>query len=125
MGDDKGFLFATGKVVKDYTLLRFYLEELKARNLSHEHIVPTSELLIYIKSKAAERASSVAEILTMIEPAIEEKVDPESASKAVERHLNLRVDAGLARKMVARIIAGYAIEIAESLGYIELKRGEI
>lgn len=121
MSEDRGFLFASGKIVKDYSILRYYIEELKARNLSHEHIVPSSDTLESIRRKVMEKSYTVADIMMMLEPEIEGKIDLESASKAAERYLNAKVDIHIAKRMVARAIAGYYIEIADSLGYIHIK----
>lgn len=122
MPEESRPLFLTGKVVEKPELISRYYEELQTMGASHEHMVPTREVLELIRRKATERAS-LADVLREVEPMYEALVVDEAALRAVSACYGVKTDASVARRLVARALAEYAVEVAEALGYVIIRKG--
>ncbi len=119
MSDAELPMMATGKIVEDYrplmTYLRLLTEEERAK------VLPKTSDLNYVKDLVESRSWSLGELLANLSEILQNRVDPRVAREAIKEALNLDLGEELARKHLARILAGWVLEIAENLGIIKLR----
>lgn len=121
-------LLATGKIVSDYRPLKEYWELAKKVGKDKDFI--KTEYLDYLESllnqlEADERGSReivLRKILDRLEGYIEKDIDEGLAARALKNCCTSEgADGVQAKKMIARIIAGYLLEYLDSLGKIRIK----
>ena len=122
-------LLATGKIVSDYRPLKEYWELAKKAGKDRDFI--KTDYLDYLDSllnqlEADERGSReiiLGRILDRLESYIEKDIDESLAARALKNCCTTseETDGVQAKKMIARIIAGYLLEYLDSLGKIRIK----
>ena len=126
-GSDKPLL-ATGKIVSDYRPLKEYWGLVKKVGKDNDFI--KREYLDYLESflnqlEADARGSReiiLRKILDKLESYIEKDIDEDLAARALENCcIGGKLDNIQAKKIIARIIAGYLLEYLDSLGKIRIK----
>ena len=114
--------FATGKVVGSYEPLRRYLEE--ARRRGREDLVEAALLreedFNLLRRLAALERVSLDSLLSALEERFYDRVSGEVAREAYES-LGIRVDEESARRMIARILAGWLVESGEEWRILRLR----
>lgn len=118
---DKPF-FADSSIVGDYTPLIRYWEILKKekRNIDDALLKPSDfkyiEQLIYEHDRI-----SLAKLLENLTEYFYERIDPEIAARALEEVYNVKVELEHARRIIARIMAGWLIEASNNTGILRLR----
>ena len=118
MGERKPLL-ADGSVVGSYEPLFRYWEAAKRRGLEEPTI--GSEELKYVEERVRrEGRVSLPQLLSELAERFLPRVDPEAAREAFES-LGLRLAPEEARRRIAGILAGWALEAARALSIVEFK----
>lgn len=118
MGERKPML-ADGSVVGSYEPLFRYWEAAKRRGL--EELTIGSEELKYVEERVRrEGRVSLLQLLSELAERFLPRVDPEAAREAYES-LGLRLAPEEARRRIAEILAGWALEAARALSIVEFK----
>lgn len=118
MGERKPLL-ADGSVVGSYEPLFRYWEAAKRRGL--EELTIGSEELKYVEERVRrEGRVSLLQLLSELAERFLPRVDPEAAREAFES-LGLRLAPEEARRRIAEILAGWALEAARALSIVEFK----
>lgn len=118
MGERKPLL-ADGSVVGSYEPLFRYWEAAKRRGL--EELTIGSEELKYVEERVRrEGRVSLLQLLSELAERFLPRVDPEAAREAFES-LGLRLAPEEARRRIAGILAGWALEAARALSIVEFK----
>ena len=118
MGERKPLL-ADGSVVGSYEPLFRYWEAAKRRGL--EELTIGSEELKYVEERVRrEGRISLLQLLSELAERFLPRVDPEAAREAFES-LGLRLAPEEARRRIAEILAGWALEAARALSIVEFK----
>ena len=113
---------ASGTIVKDYRLLIAYFEELNNLGIKSETSYPTSEDIEFIVSSIRQgRVRNLAELIDILIERFRSRVNVIAALNACKKTYGEFNDGELAVHEVAKLLAGWAIEIAENLGLIKLK----
>ncbi len=111
--------FATGEVVGDYELLYRYW---KHAGRKAEDAVLRREDFDYLRRLVEEyRVKTLQELLEKLTAYFTPRVDPEAARKAVKEHYRVDVGSEEARKMVARILAGWLVEAGQQWRILRLR----
>ncbi len=118
MGERKPLL-ADGSVVGSYEPLFRYWEAAKRRGL--EELTIGSEELKYVEERVRrEGRVNLLQLLSELAERFLPRVDPEAAREAFES-LGLRLAPEEARRRIAEILAGWALEAARALSIVEFK----
>jgi hypothetical protein len=123
-GNNKPF-FADGSIVGDYTLLIEYIELLKQNGLEEkiEKVLLSEEDFQYVKRLIESKSRiNLDKLLEEATERFKQRIDPEVAVEAVKRTLKTTVSPRDAVEMISRIIAGWLIEAANTLGLIRLRK---
>jgi len=120
---------ASGRIVRDYGVLFKYVELLEKRGRGYEarRALPTSEDIEYLK-RAVTRGMvrTLDEAIKLLKSRFRERIDVDVAAEAYRRHYGVAdVSEDMAVEELSRVLAGYAIEIAEQLGEIRLRNLEL
>ncbi|MET1100899.1 MAG: hypothetical protein ABWW69_00240 [Pyrodictiaceae archaeon] len=108
MGTSSLPYFATGELVGDYSLLYAYWR--KAGNKAERAVLRSEDferLRLIVEREGVERLDELWEKLTDY---FMDRVDGNAAVEAVKERIGVVVDAYTARRMIARILAGWLIE---------------
>jgi len=116
-------LFANGSVVGDYTPLIKYLEEARKRKgEAHvDDVVPRGEDLEYVKKIVESGTVSLAELLQILTNKFYSRVDGEVAKHVLETCRGVSYTEEEARIEIAKLLAGWCIEICSTLGIVKLR----
>ncbi len=117
---DKPF-FADSSIVGDYTPLIKYWELLKKekRNIDDALLKPSD--FKYIEQLVKEQGRiSLAELLEKLTEYFYDRIDPDIASRALEEAYNVKTELEHARRIIARIMAGWLIEASNNTGILRL-----
>jgi len=118
MGERKPLL-ADGSVVGSYEPLFRYWEAARRRGL--EEVVIGGDELRYIEERVRrEGRVNLLQLRSELAERLLPKVDPEAAREAYES-LGLRLAPEEARKRIAEILAGWALEAARALSLVEFR----
>jgi hypothetical protein len=106
--------FASGKLVGSYEPLKRYLEEARRRGSEEalEKALINENDLKLLRGLTLTLVISVDHLLSALEERFYERVDAEIAVEAYKA-LGVSIDRESARRMIARIIAGWLIEAGE------------
>ncbi len=120
---DEGYpYFATGEIVHDYGLLYKYWRRAGKRA---EDATLANRDFNYLKSIVEESGVvRLSELLDNLTEYFLPRVEARAALEAVRDHYGVEVDADTARRMVARILAGWLIEAGKQWRILRL-RGEL
>ncbi|MCE4615917.1 MAG: hypothetical protein F7C09_02505 [Aeropyrum sp.] len=106
--------FSTRKIVGSYRILKLYLEA--ARNLGREDLVDKALLkdddVEALRGLVTQPGISVENLLNALTERFIDRVDGEVAEQAL-KEAGYNVDRETARRMVARVIAGWLVEAGE------------
>ncbi len=125
-GEDKDLLpFASGRLVKDYSLLREYWRV--ARERGREDLVEKAMIseadykrvreIVYGRGRVG-----LADLWDIVTGEVEDRIDPDIAEEAAKR-LGLNALPSTARRLVARQLAAWIIEAAEHWKFISAREG--
>jgi len=109
---------ASGKIVKDYRPLMTYLKLLGDRE--REALMPTGEYLKEIVSRVG-KGRTLGEVLNELAKELRWKINAELALKALREAWGMNVSPEYAVDEIAREMAGWVLEICESLGYLKIR----
>ncbi len=123
--DERRPLLANGSVVGDYSPLFKYWEKAKKRGRGEEgSVVLRNEDFEKLEQllRDSEGRLSLADALEELTLYFLGRVDPELAREAVEEAYGVSgYDAESARRVIARILAGWLIEAAKTWGSLRLR----
>ncbi|BAN89600.1 hypothetical protein [Aeropyrum camini] len=115
--------FSTGKIVEDYRLLKLYLEV--AREKGREDLVDkaliSEEDVNLLRRLSSAPGVTAEDLVNALEERFYERVDPDIASEALSR-AGINFDGDTARRIIARILAGWLVEMGEELRMYRLRR---
>jgi len=109
---------ASGKIVKDYAPLMTYLKLLSEEERSQ--LMPTSDYLKGIVLRVG-RGRVLGEILNELAKELRPRIKAELAVKALKEAWGVDVSMEYAVDEIAREMAGWILEMCETLGYIRIK----
>lgn len=116
---------ATGTVVKDYQLLIQYFEEVKSMGMDPRYSYPTSsDIEFIVRSVRSGAIRNLYELLESLTRIFSSRVCTEAAIKAFKKKYGSEPDPDTAVREIAWMLAGWTIEIAESLGLISLRNAD-
>ncbi len=116
---------ASGTIIRDYQLLMIYFEEMRNMGMDPRSSYPSSSDIEYIAR--AVRSGSLRNLYELLESLIamfRPRVCTEAAIRAFRKKFGSEPDPDTAAREIAKMLAGWAIEIAENLGLISLKNAE-
>ncbi|MEM2200644.1 MAG: hypothetical protein QW552_05110 [Ignisphaera sp.] len=111
---------ASGKLLKNQSLLLKYFEALEKMGIDKSVSVPTSDDISFLVKAIYEGKISLLEALSALTRRFIPRVIGEAAKKAVEEVLGEEVDTILAREIIAKDLAAWTIEIADRMHLIKL-----
>ena len=111
---------ASGKLVKNYSLLIRYFEVLTQIGIDRSLSVPTSSDIEFVVNLIKEQNVSLLDALSMLMRRFIPRVNAEAARRAFEEVYGEKVDDLVAVDMVAKDLAGWTLEIAENMGLIKI-----
>lgn len=112
-------LLADGSVVGSYEPLFRYWEEARKRGL--EEVAIGSGELEFIEKRVRESGRvNLLQLRSEIAESFLPRIDPEAAKEAYES-LGVRLAPEEARRRIAEILAGWALEAARALSIVEFK----
>ncbi|MEM4514186.1 MAG: hypothetical protein QXZ41_06750 [Ignisphaera sp.] len=111
---------ASGKLLKNQSLLLKYFEALEKMGIDKSVSVPTSDDISFLVKAVYEGKISLLEALSALTRRFIPRVIGEAAKKAVEEVLGEEVDTILAREIIAKDLAAWTIEIADRMHLIKL-----
>ncbi len=114
---------ASGIIVKNYRMLIEYFNELKRMGIDPRDSYPRSEDLELVKNLASHN-KNLYDLLNELKDRIRKRVVVEAAIKAYRASTGVEPTPSEAVDEVAKLIAGWVIEIAANLGIIKLKNIE-
>ncbi len=113
---------ASGKIVKNYELLRIYVDEMKNRGLDPASSYPTNEDLEYTVRIVREAESiNLEQLQKLLMERFKPRIDRDSAVNACKKFYGFDLEASTAIEEIARILAGWTIEIALNLGLVKAR----
>lgn len=119
--NDRPFL-STGKLIENYKLLVNYMKKCKEANLDCSALIPSSDLLVEVKTKInSGRISRLSDLIDLVEEKYSNLVICELAQKVFTEIHGYTVSCELARKILLIQLAGWITEMLESLGYVKIK----
>ncbi|MEM4481795.1 MAG: hypothetical protein QW808_04200 [Desulfurococcaceae archaeon] len=118
--DERPFL-STGSVIEDYRFLLGYMKKCKQLKEDCSSLLPTSEILSEIIKAISEAGLSFGDIIELIRTKFESSIDCDLCSEAFKEAYGVVVDCTEAKKLLFVQIAGWYVEILESLGYIKVR----
>jgi hypothetical protein len=111
--------FATGEVVGDYELLYRYWRYAGRRA---EEATLRREDFDYLRRLVEDyHVKRLDELLAKLTDYFSPRVDPEAARRAVEDHYKVSIPPEDARRMVARILAGWLVEAGQQWKILRLR----
>jgi hypothetical protein len=111
--------YATGFVVDDYGPLFAYWRIARAENredLVDKAMIQSEDIEMLVELASSGR--SLGELIESLADKVSGRIDQNIALKAVEACEYKNLDALKARRLIARILAGWIIEMGESIGRI-------
>jgi hypothetical protein len=119
--NDRPFL-STGKLIENYKLLVNYMKKCKEVNLDCSALIPSSDLLVEVKTKINSGIiSRLSDLVDLVEEKYSNLVICELAQKVFTEIHGYTVSCELARKILLIQLAGWITEMLESLGYVKIK----
>lgn len=115
-------MLSSGKIVSDYRPLLEYWKLAKAHkpSLADKIIVDRKDLEL-IKSLSLQKRK-VTEILEVLRGKILDRIDGNLAKKAIKNVYNLDISEENAKMVIAKILAGWYIEVADNLNVVKIKK---
>ncbi|MEM0002270.1 MAG: hypothetical protein QXS24_03060 [Desulfurococcaceae archaeon] len=120
MLDDKPFL-SSRSIIEDYSLLLEYMKKCRNKGLDCSNLIPTSKLLDDLQSEIRKGSISFQQLFEYIKNRFEKEILCEVCIDAFKQVYDIIADCEEARKLLLIQLAGWYIEILETLGYIKLK----
>ena len=111
--------FGTGEIVGDYELLYRYWRHAGRRA---EEATLRRDDFDYLRRLVDRReVSRLDELLARLTEYFRPRVDPEAARRAVREHYGVDLPAEDARRMVARLLAGWLVEAGQQWRILRLR----
>ena len=114
-------MLATGKIVQDYRPLIKYLELISEDERTK--VLPRSSDIEMVRALVEQGYVTLEEILGQVIQVVKDRFDPALSCRVIEEVLGLELEENEAVNYLAKLLAGWIIEIAERLGVINLKAG--
>ncbi len=111
---------SSGKIVKDYRILQKYFEILDEMNIDKASALPSSEDIELIRRLIKEGKRNLLELIDALTLKFIPKINTEAAIRAYKEVLDIEIQPNTAISHIARDLAGWTLEIAESLGIIRI-----
>lgn len=110
----------SGKLVKDYRILQKYFEILDEMNIDKTSALPSSEDIEMIRKLVEQGKRNLLELINALTLKFIPKVNAEAAIRAYKEVLGIEIQPNTAISHIARDLAGWTLEIAESLSIIKI-----
>lgn len=120
MLDDKPFL-SSRSIIEDYSLLLEYMKKCRNRGLDCSNLIPTSKMLDDLNNEVRRGSVSFQQLFEYVRNIYEKEISCELCIEAFKQVYNITAECEEARKLLLIQLAGWYVEILETLGYIKLK----
>lgn len=120
MSNHRLFL-SSGKLLENSRLLAKYMKLCKERGLSCEKLLPSSSLLSEIKKMVEKAPVSFEDIVKFLQEQVSSEVDCGICIEAYREIYGISVDCESAKKALVIQLAGWLVEILDTLGYVKIK----
>jgi hypothetical protein len=115
-------MLASGKVVTDYRPYIIYLKLAENINVELKNTaLPQNSDFEYLKEIIKKGYEHLDDILAELTRYVLNRIRGDIAARAVYEVLNVESDPEYATELIAKILAGWIIEIGDNLGVIKLK----
>ncbi|MEM0006591.1 MAG: hypothetical protein QXJ95_00590 [Ignisphaera sp.] len=111
---------SSGKIVKDYRILRRYFEILDEMNVDKSSALPSSEDFEFIRRFLREGKKNLLELLEALSLKFIPKIDMNAAIRTYREVLGIEIQPNTAVLHIAKDLAGWTLEMAENLGIIKI-----
>lgn len=111
---------ASGKLVKNYSILIRYFEILEEMGIDKSTSVPASSDIEYITRAVSSGHLNLLEVLSILASRFIPRINREAARRAVEEILGRGVDEQVAVDIIAKDLAAWTLEIAENMSLIKI-----
>ncbi|MEZ0289565.1 MAG: hypothetical protein ABWJ42_00535 [Sulfolobales archaeon] len=116
-------LLASGRIDVDYSIIKYYVNIARELGRDHSSILISSDDLNYVKLSVENISSKKLDVLIdLLSKRFMDRIDPYLAKETYKRYLGLEVDENTAVKMLARVLAAWCVEAAETLGYLKIHK---
>lgn len=120
MATDKPFL-STRDLIENYSFLVEYMKKCKDRGLDCTKLLPTSQLLDELYKKIDKEAMSFEQVINYVNKKLGNEVNCDLCIDVFREIYKTVVGCEEAKKMLITQLAGWYIEILESLGYVKIR----
>lgn len=111
---------ASGKIVKDYSILVKYFEILENMGIDRSISIPTSNDIDFLVKVVRQSRINLLEAMSMLVARFIPRINREAARRAIECVMGRNIDEQIAVDIVARDLAGWTLEIAEAMNLIRI-----
>lgn len=120
LGQEKPFL-SSSKIIENYGLLVKYMEKCRRLDRGCEQLLPTSDILAEIEKLAKQGLVGFEDVVSYIEKKMSTNIDCDICVQSYREVYGLDVDCDRAKKTLLVQLAGWLVEILDSLGYIKIR----
>lgn len=120
MASEKPFL-SSSKIIENYSLLLKYMEKCRISNIDCTSILPSSSLLSQIENLAKTSRVGFDEVVKLVGEMVSSIIVCDICIQAFKEVYGVEVDCERAKKMLILQIAGWLVEMLDTLGYIRIK----
>lgn len=120
LASEKPFL-SSSKIIENYSLLLKYVEKCKFLNIDCSPILPSSSLLSQIENLVKTGRVGFEEVVRLVEEKMSSAIICDVCIQAFREVYGIEVDCERAKKMLIAQIAGWLVEILDTLGYIRIR----
>jgi len=118
---EKPFL-STGKLVENYRLLVDYMKKCRESDLDCSKLIPSSDFLLEVKELVERGAlSRFSDFISIVEERYGSLVDCDLALRVFSEIHGHEASCDLVKKILITQLAGWILEMLESLGYVRVK----
>jgi len=112
---------SSGKLVEDYRLLVRYFKKCKSIGLDCSPLLPASQTLLEIKQMVEKKRVNFNEVLDFVRGKLSTDVHCSILVDAFEETYGVRASCEEAKNQLIKQLAGWYIEILDTLGYVKIK----
>lgn len=120
MEQKKPFL-SSSKIIEDYGLLLKYMEKCRQTGRDCEQLLPTSNILSEIERLAMSGSIDFERVVNHVEEVASNSIDCDICVQSFKEVYGVDVECDRAKKALLVQLAGWLVEILDSLGYIKIR----
>ncbi|MCC6034283.1 MAG: hypothetical protein LM567_02130 [Desulfurococcaceae archaeon] len=118
---EKPFL-STGKLIENYKLLVNYMKQCRDAGLDCSPLIPSSDFLLEVKRLVeSDYISKFSDLVKLVEKKFGNLISCDLALRVFTEIHGYVVSCDLVKNMLITQLAGWIIEMLETLGYVKIK----